>query len=175
MVILDFQIVDNVIQEDREIGLHDMGTLQVTNFVLPIRFSVENIELFETIVPPSNYIQVDVSGNATIVDKNPHRPTITPWIAMPILDFGIIGLQKIREACIKSKSVYGLPEGYGYFHFEKVDDMITIFSSYNNKTAKTNYLELIEAFTTFKKRAVELAENTFPELLMNPTWKTLIE
>jgi hypothetical protein len=169
MIILDFKTNEQSLQEDVAIGLGDKSALLVTYLELPVRFSVDDVDLLETLLPQASIFQVDPSGNVEIVAINQEQHLFTPWAELPLLDFAITCYRKVREACKGTNSIYEIPNG-GYLHFEVLGDKVSIYSTVNKKTVETDCSRLIEAFTTFSARARALAEHLFPELKMDITW-----
>jgi hypothetical protein len=173
MVRIEFQIIERVLQEDQAAGQVNISALFDTYLILPIRFSVNDVELFETTLPARNIFQVDASGNTEIVAEEREKTAVSPWVEIPLLNFAVYCLEMIRVACSGTRSQYDVPEGYGYLQFKNVEKKIRIHSTINGKTVEADCTELIDAFGDFSRKAQRLAEDWFPELTLNSNWTSL--
>lgn len=170
MVRIEFQIIEQVLQEDQATGQINTSALFYTYLILPIRFTVNDVELFEITLPARNIFEVDSSGNAAMVVKKREKPTISPWIEIPLLNFAVYCLDAVRVACSGAKSQYDIPEGFGYLQFKNLENKVIIHSTVNGKTVEADCTELIDAFGEFSRRVRKLAEDRFPELTLDSTW-----
>lgn len=173
MVRIEFQIIEQVLQEDRATGQINTSALFYAYLILPIRFTVNDVDLFEITLPTRNVFEVDSSGNAAMVVKKSEKPTITPWIEIPLLNFAVYCLEAVNLACSGTKSQYEIPEGFGYLQFKNLENKLIIHSTVNGKTVEADCTELIDVFGEFSRRVRNLAENQFPELTLDSTWASL--
>jgi hypothetical protein len=168
MIILDFKIMEQSLPEDLVIGLRE-GALLETYLVLPVKFSVDEVDMLETRLPHLNIFQTDPSGNVEIVAVNDEQQLYTSWMEVPLLSLAIECYEKVREACDGGKSRYDIPGG-GYLYFEPRGSKVSIHSTINGKTVETDCSKLMDAFAAFSVRVRHLAEDLFPELKMDATW-----
>jgi hypothetical protein len=177
MVVLEFQRVYQMLQDDIDTGLDDehISALLETYLELPVRFSVNNTELLETFALQDSILQVNASGNVEVSHENQGKPLSTPCLNLPLLSVAIVCFDSIRKACNGEKSIYSLPGGAGYLHFLKIDSKIRIFSTINKNSAEADCPELLEAFSVFAGKTRILAEELFPQLHMDASWKTWFE
>jgi len=173
MVRIEFQIVEQVLQEDRATGQINTSALFYTYLILPSRFTVNDVELFEITLSDRNVFEVDSSGNCAMVVKQREKLTVSPWIEIPLLNFAVYCLEAVRVACGGVKSQYYIPEGFGYLQFKSLENKVIMHSTLNGKTVEVDCTELIDTFGEFSRRVRKLAEDRFPELIMDSTWTCL--
>jgi len=172
MILIEFRTNEQSLKEDEAIGLVEKAALLETYLVLPVKFSVDTVDLLEILKPQGCTFPVDSSGNVEIVAVNEGQHFLTTWVDLPLLSFAITCYEKVREACNGEKSLYEIPGGIGYLHFDALGSKVRIYSTINRKTVETDCLNLLEAFAAFSVRVRDLAEHLFPELKMDTTWKS---
>lgn len=132
MIILDFLIDEATFEYDLKYNPleADGAALQTTYFEMPVRFSVNNIELFE------------------ILNSN------EPYLCLPILNIAIVGRSKILDLKYQHITSYSLPGGY-VLNLENYAGQIKITSSVNNLSAIISHISLLDSFNNFRQKTKE--------------------
>lgn len=166
MITIEFQIDENVITQDRQTDLRevDEGVLLHTYFVLPVRFSVNDQELFE-LPPQDQTVMVGTLEGRLVLQET--RVTWA-WLALPILHLAIVGLERVQEAGQGKASVYLLPGSGMRLHFQGHGSSVVIRSEVNGQTAETAYTELEDAFEKFAVAVRSVLKQQAPELIDHP-------
>jgi hypothetical protein len=175
MIELEFKKDERKLREDIEVGFPEEieAALFETYFELPVRFSINGVELFERISLNINRINISETVGGDI--RKYIRPISTPWLELPILNVATTCFDMIRKAWEGEKAVYSIPGGAGYLVFKKTNSKIRVLSTINDRVADADCLELKNAFTIFSNRAQELAEDLFPQLKTDELWNKLFK
>ena len=133
MILLDFRIIE----EELNFNLAEnpfaarSPSFIYTFFFMPVRFQIDDIEVFE------------------FKDLQP----VDCWIEIPLLEFATACEYTLREAKKYKHSEYEIPEDWGEFKFEMVDETKIKFTyKYNNIELILDYNELWMAFKNFEER-----------------------
>ncbi len=149
MIIIDFKIDENELAEnlDNDIPNVDYVLFVTTLFIMPVRFRINESDLFE--------INND------------------PWAEMPIINFASEGVQKIKKLLITRKEVYTLLEGVGVLQFIMEDEKnvkIIFNDSAKSIVNNVNYKELLEALQKFANKVRKFFWDRVPQINEHPYW-----
>ena len=147
MVIFEFKIDENSLADDLKANpiSANPAALQETYFEMPIRLSVNDVELFE--FPGSH----------------------NPWLRLPLLDVATVGIEKVKRLKSEKNSTYYLPGGWE-LRFRKNDAFVTILSTINMKTVETSYDDIMESFLAFNVKVKSFLLESVPMLVDHPYW-----
>jgi len=153
MVLLEFQLDRNVLDDDRatDLGTADAGALQETYFLMPVRLKVSEAELLK--MPPGG------RGRLT-----------SPWLTLPILHVATVGLHKVKEARESGTSTYTLPGSGWRLRFAVSGQDISVYSEVSEQGSCARYEELLQAFEHFASTVREVLSRETPELKEHPQW-----
>lgn len=85
MILIEFRTNEQSLKEDEAIGLVEKAALLETYLVLPVKFSVDTVDLLEILKPQGCTFPVDSSGNVEIVAVNEGQHFLTTWVDYPCL------------------------------------------------------------------------------------------
>ncbi len=153
LVILEFQLDENIIREDRKFnpGTADTGVLSETYFCMPVRLKIGSVELLE--IPVGSRVQKS-----------------SPWLSLPILDIATTGLEAVKEAKRRGASVYSLPGSGSRLYFRMIGDEVSAYSQVNGREARTHYNQLLQAFEDFASRVRHVLMEKVPDLENHSYW-----
>jgi hypothetical protein len=163
MVKIEFFNDENEINEDKLYDpLHmDAAILEQTFFVLPVRFLVNDSDMFHwkqeiRIGMPKDEVYRSMEENIYI------------WIPLPVLHLATKGLDEAKRACKGETIIYSLPGTMYQIKFHPMNNKIEISSSFLNYSEVIYCTELVEAFEKFAEEVRKMINREFPELKKHP-------
>jgi hypothetical protein len=101
MILIEFQVDELALAENLkdDISSETRVSFVVTMFLMPVRFQVEGVDLFE------------YNGD--------------PWAEMPIMNMASEGLMAVKDLRITGKEEYDLMQEPGTFYFTMVNNLIS--------------------------------------------------
>jgi len=173
MVILDFQLELHAIEKCSASDLRtaDEGFMAATYFQMPVRFSVDNVELLE--LPINNHGQIHVfiysPKESTLIPTQQERQS-SPWLPLPILDVAVVGLDTLRQALVEGVAIYPFIDYCWHLRFEVLGKDVLVYSKVNGRTARVSHEELLCAFNEFASKVRNVLRQEAPELNDHPYW-----
>ncbi len=149
MINIDFLINEKSLAEDLEMDIpnEDESLFEMSYFVMPIRFNVNGLELFQN-----------------------HG---SPWASGPILSLASSGLIAVKDVLKTKKEEYLIIDGPGSLEFTLMDNKkveVTFVISSERIAEIVNYEELLEAFQKFACKARAFLKERVPQLNEHPYW-----
>jgi len=143
-VILDFQIDEKVLAEDRQQSpaAADPAVIETTYFTMPVRFSVDGRELFQT--QSSACLPQPVLGLATHL---------------------VLALDALRSTGVAKCSVAG-----GTLHLRQRGERVQLTCSFNRVESGVPIDELEAAIKSFRRRVEDSLRLLVPEITTHPSW-----
>ena len=147
MVTLDFQVDESVLSDDRRYNpaVADPAVIETTYFTMPVRFSVDDIEVLQT--PSGSWLPQPVLGFATHLDQS---------------------LDNLRSTGSASCSV----DGAGTLSFQRRGEQVQLTCSFNRIEVEVSIDDLDSAFKDFRERVAAVLRTRVPELTRHPSWST---
>jgi len=150
MIKLEFELDEKVLLEDLEESPKEADTaaLVVTYFLMPVRFIIDDKDVF--------YYKNERSN---------------PGIEVPLMNLAINGLSHIKSLEDEDESFYLIPEAYGDLFFKRIENnkIEIIFSKFDEKFI-VDYDELLCAFEDFSERVKVFLRERVPELVDHSYW-----
>ena len=149
MTEIDFEVDEAELAEglDNDIPNEEDSLFIMSYFLMPIRFQVNGVELFEY--------------------------NNDPWVSMPLLNIASCGLITVKDLKLSKKENFSLLEGPGYIEFTMIDDEnVKIVYDYFPKPVilTVKYAELLEAFQKFAEKVRAFLKERVPQLNEHPYW-----
>ena len=148
MILIEFEVDESELAENLEedIVSIDLVSFVLTLFIMPVRFQINGIELFE------------YKGDL--------------WATMPIMNLasnGLLSVVKLKEARVKT---YELLEGPGtmYFRMLENDNVEFIYDGVRQVITTVKYSELLEAFQNFADKVRKFIWERVPQMNEHPYW-----
>jgi hypothetical protein len=169
MVTVEFMLNENkfIAEGQEDLSQVEAGLLQLTHFVMPVRFNIDGLELFE-LPATDQLIYVYSPGQPGLKPKT--VSTKDPWLSLPILGFALDGLEKIQQAIKKNRSILSLEETGHQLEFTASENQFSIHSPFNNLTVVTNYQDILTAFKTFASEVTKCLSLNAPSITRHPQW-----
>lgn len=166
MITLEFRMDENALIEDKlSDPLHsDIAVLQETFFVLPVRFIVNGVNIFNFDTNQKVFLGLSNDKQLKSVDKM----IKSIWLPLPVLNLAIVGLDKVKIACEGKASFYSLPETGAYIMFQPSSTGIGVKTSFASKFEETTCSDLLMAFSEFAEHVRKMILSVFPELITHP-------
>lgn len=144
-ILLTFIESKNKISEDRELFSDSSdGIICYSFFEIPIRFSIDNIEILGT--------------------------SKDPWCSIPILNFAAYGFFIIKKAINDGESVYEIPDMGDKVFFRRNGNIINVSSTFTNIIAETEICDLVNSFKDFIKNVQTIMITQVPEIRSSKFW-----
>jgi hypothetical protein len=153
-------------KNDRSIIEADATILGVTGFELPVMFLVNNVNLFE--FTKNQMVLINNLENQSL--EPIMRNAVSSWLTLPILNFALNGLEKVRKVYKGESLDLDLPEMGAFLRLRSMDNKIEIYSTINKKTVIVDSLELLRAFENFIAEVRFALRTEVPQLLEHPYW-----
>lgn len=146
-VTLDFRVDEEAVAEDRrhDPARADPAVLQTTYFRFPVRFAVDDVELFGT---PRG-----------------------PWLPQPLLGFAV-GLAGSLDDVRSRGSATCTIDDAGTLRLDLRGERVHMTSSFNRVEAETGINELDAAVKIFRQRVADALRRLVPEVTTHPSWST---
>ncbi len=125
------------------------AVLEETYFIMPVRFCIDDIELFE--------------------QSRPHPDERNSWLPLPVLGFATHALQALREIEPNSAKQVSLA-GCGTLSLRRQDDRLSVTSSINGKTATATFAEIRDAFDNLCDEVRQMLVKHVPALQKHSFW-----
>jgi hypothetical protein len=147
MVILDFQVDENVLTEDRQYNptIVDPGVIEATYYMMPVRFRIDGKELLQT-------------------------PT-TAWLPQPLLGFATHLVYALRTLHSTGAAIYSVADG-GTLRFLRRGMGVQLTCDFNRVEAEVSLDELDAAIQHFHRRVEDWLRTHVPELVTHSSWPT---
>jgi hypothetical protein len=156
MIELDFKIDKEEISEKtlKLINSSPNLAIQITYFLMPVRFQIDGEDFF--------YFK---------------KSELTPWHAMPLIDFSTRFLGKIKDLPLKRKNKFVFAhEGYNDVRFEmQGDTKVKLKSGETKKEYIVDYNELLKVWEKFEKKVKKFLNENVPQLKEHPYWGAWIK
>lgn len=168
MIILEFLVDENVLQEDLSANpsIENLAVLQETFFVFPTRLSINGSEMFSLSRRRLVMYGGQTGGEIDVSDQILEDS----WIPLPLLHLALIGFGQVKKACEGEETSYSLPRTGAKLIFVPILGKIEISSTLNGKVERVECQELIEAFNNFKVKVFYFIKERVPILEQHPEW-----
>lgn len=154
MIRLEFQVDAPTLAEDTREDLRhvDAAVLQHNYFDFPVRFTVDDVELFEGVVQDGPVL------------RPRNQDASNPWWWLPILHLASVGLDRVKEAGQRGYAECTLPGGAANLVLTAIGDHVLIRSGVNQRTVQVDYNDLVTAFEGLAAQTRSVLLQAAPEL-----------
>ena len=97
------------------------------------------------------------------------REVASPWLSLPPLHLATVGLEMVQKAGKHGTACY-CPEGGGCLDIAVRDSRAEVYSTMNTCHTQAPYVELLEAFASFRRTVQRSLGEACPELKEHPAW-----
>lgn len=152
MIIIDFVIRESSFSrsDNQSISIVSAGTIEETYFLIPIRLTVNGVELL---------------GGTSSSDK----ASSSPWLEIPLLGFAKTGEEIVKEACSGKPVRFYLPDTGAFLDFSPgATGSVQIWSSINHSASCIECDELLKEFSFFVRRVKKVLADNIPDLINHP-------
>jgi hypothetical protein len=173
MILIDF-MPDTLAPQpgDPDILTIDRAVLEETGFEVPIRFSINDIDLF-AMSNEQNVLIYDPIQKSLIQRRKLIK---SPWLVMPLYNFATHGWVAVQKACKQNEiSQIDLPEIGGYLLLRPNGKQVAVHSYLNKRTVTVGCEELLSAFSDFVVRVRGALNEEFPHLREIPSFQSWLQ
>lgn len=170
MISVDFQLDEACLADDLQHSPETASSaaLEETYFVMPVRFCVNGVELFEQ--PGEKRRSMIVVG----AESGPQRVELPNdkgyWLPLPVLGFATHMLQALDQAKQEGMRKLYLAGG-GYLVLSRHGELLSIKTSINENCASMEFSEALKAFRAFHEKVRQFLAWRVPKLQQHGSWK----
>jgi hypothetical protein len=151
MTLAEFRVDEQSLKKDLRHSPEtaDPAVLGETYFVMPVRLSINEVELLQGIGPKAR--------------------NSDPWLPLPVLGSATDMLEGLQEMGLHGTRKISLA-GSGTLYLARERDRLSLTCSLNEKTVTTNVVEVIDAFRDFLDKVRAMLVSQVPAMMKHPFW-----